>query len=155
MIHIIEGDLFEAKEGLLCHQVNCKGVMGRGVAKTFKEKFPMAFAQYAANCETYRGISDELLGLCSFYRIEDDFYTCCMFAQDDYRGSGVKTNYAAFEECCDNIKRAIESFGGLDKSSPINMPYNIGCGLAGGDWSIIYSILDEQFKDYNLILYKL
>ena len=37
MITIVNGDLFHARDGVICHQVNCKGVMGRGVAKTFKE----------------------------------------------------------------------------------------------------------------------
>ena len=38
MIKIVEGDLFSAPNGIICHQVNCKGNMGRGVAKTFKQK---------------------------------------------------------------------------------------------------------------------
>lgn len=37
MIKIIQGDLLEAKENIIAHQVNCKGVMGSGVAKQIKQ----------------------------------------------------------------------------------------------------------------------
>ena len=36
------------------------------------------------------------------------------------------------------------------------MPYGIGCGLAGGDWEIIYNILCKIFgnENHSLTLYK-
>lgn len=76
-----------------------------------------------------------------------------MFAQDDWRGHGCNTDYAAFDECCDAIKREIKALH-LDDVI-INMPYCIGAGLGGGNWNTIYSILEEQFKNYNVILWKL
>jgi hypothetical protein len=35
------------------------------------------------------------------------------------------------------------------------MPYDIGAGLGGGNWTIIYDILEEEFEGYNLILWRL
>ena len=43
----------------------------------------------------------------------------------------------------------------FDKNYQINMPYFIGCGLGGGDWNIIKVILEEEFKNNNLILWKI
>lgn len=151
MITIKNGNLFDAPNGIICHQVNCKGIMGRGVAKTFKEKYPITFKYYAAVCDDYD--SDELLGNIVFRAELDGKWTCCMFAQDDWRGQGCKTDYAAFDECCDALKREIKALH--LGSITINMPYRIGAGLGGGDWNIIYSILEEEFKDYNVILWKL
>ena len=31
----------------------------------------------------------------------------------------------------------------------ITIPYNIGCGLAGGDWNIVYKIIEELSNYYN------
>lgn len=151
MITIKEGDLFSAPSGIICHQVNCKGNMGRGVAKTFKEKYPLTYKKYAYKCYNY--IADLLLGTIMMRHEEDNIYTCCMFAQNDWRGHGCNTDYAAFEKCCDRIKEFIneQNLGNII----INMPYRIGAGLGGGDWNIIYSILEEKFKDYNVILWKL
>lgn len=146
MITIKEGDLFTAPSGLICHQVNCKGNMGRGVAKTFKEKYPDVFAQYVYLCHNV--CADALLGTCLF-----DEDTVCMFAQDDWRGHNVcNTSYAAFRCCCKQIVAYLKRH---DPSIPINMPCGIGAGLGGGDWLIIYSILEEEFEGYNLILWRL
>ena len=32
MIKVVNGSLLDATEDILCHQVNCQGVMGSGVA---------------------------------------------------------------------------------------------------------------------------
>lgn len=30
-----------------------------------------------------------------------------------------------------------------------------GCGIANGDWKIVYKIIEEVFRDYDVTLYKL
>lgn len=153
MIIIKEGDLFDAPRGLICHQVNCKGNMGRGVARTFREKYPRAYYRYLAMCQT--SSAETLLGICLFNKENNDHISCSMFAQDNWRGHNVcNTDYNAFKECCREIKEFI-IYNKLSCDYPINMPYGIGAGLGGGDWLIIYSILEEEFQDYNLILWKL
>ena len=146
MITIKEGDLFNAPCGLICHQVNCKGNMGRGVARTFREKYPEAFEYYVYLC--HNNCASALLGTCLF---KDN--TVCMFAQDDWRGHNVcNTNYDAFRRCCKQIVAYLQQH---DPSIPINMPYGIGAGLGGGDWLIIQSILEEEFEGHDLILWRL
>jgi len=38
MIKIINGNILDAKETFICHQVNCQGVMGAGLAKAIRNK---------------------------------------------------------------------------------------------------------------------
>ncbi|WP_223260709.1 hypothetical protein [Bacillus sp. LNXM65] len=40
MIKTVDGNILEASEDIICHQVNCKGVMGAGLAKQIKSKYP-------------------------------------------------------------------------------------------------------------------
>ena len=154
MITIKEGSLFDATEGVICHQVNCKGNMGRGIAKQFQTLFPAAFDEYVRTCHSVAP-SSFLLGKIVVCRetINPILYTCSMFAQDDWRGHNVcNTNYPAFRECCGRIKQfQIDN----SYSLVIHMPYLIGCGLGGGDWPIVYSIIEEELCDYNVILWKL
>lgn len=153
MITIKEGSLFSAAEGLICHQVNCKGNMGRGVAKQFRELYPRAYYRYLSLCQSSSAAT--LLGTCLFNREDDKHISCSMFAQDDWRGHNIcNTNYAAFRECCGEIKEFI-IHNKLSRDYPINMPYGIGAGLGGGDWLIIYSILEEEFEGHDLILWRL
>ena len=37
MIEYIKGDILNVTEGIIVQQVNCKGVMGAGLAKEIKE----------------------------------------------------------------------------------------------------------------------
>jgi len=37
------GDVLKAETKVIAHQVNCKGVMGAGLAKQVKSKFPIVF----------------------------------------------------------------------------------------------------------------
>ncbi|MBO7691169.1 MAG: macro domain-containing protein [Methanobrevibacter sp.] len=153
MITIIKGDLFTAPAGLICHQVNCKGNMGRGVAKTFREKYPRAYYRYLSLCQTSTAAT--LLGTCLFNKEDDNHVSCSMFAQENWHGYDVcNTDYSTFRKCCDEIKEFI-IHNGLSRNYQINMPYGIGAGLGSGDWLIIQSILEEEFEGYNLILWKL
>jgi O-acetyl-ADP-ribose deacetylase (regulator of RNase III) len=47
---IINGDLLNVKEGIICHQVNTYGIMGAGLALSLKNKFPNVYKQYNEHC---------------------------------------------------------------------------------------------------------
>ena len=50
-IEFVKGDIFEADVEALVNSVNCVGVMGRGIALQFKERFADNFTQYKAACD--------------------------------------------------------------------------------------------------------
>lgn len=49
-IHIIYGDIFNQNAETLVNPVNCVGVMGAGLAKQFKRKYPAAHKGYLVDC---------------------------------------------------------------------------------------------------------
>jgi O-acetyl-ADP-ribose deacetylase (regulator of RNase III) len=51
MITYVKGSLFESPAKILVNTVNTVGVMGKGIAKTFKEVYPEMFVQYQQLCE--------------------------------------------------------------------------------------------------------
>lgn len=52
MISFANRDIFDAgKDAILVNTVNCVGVMGKGVAKQFRERFPNMFARYKRDCQ--------------------------------------------------------------------------------------------------------
>ena len=82
-----------------------------------------------------------------------------IFGQDFYGRDKQYTDYnALFKGFVDSITdyRDINKFN-CDVQIPIAIPYNIGCGLAGGDWNIVEKILKEIEVKYNVIFiaYKL
>ena len=43
---VIDGDLLNTQAKYICHQVNCKGRMGSGVAKQIRAKYPEVYTAY-------------------------------------------------------------------------------------------------------------
>ncbi|GAC1424452.1 MAG: hypothetical protein NVSMB54_07260 [Ktedonobacteraceae bacterium] len=48
------GDIFESDAQVIVNTVNCKGVMGKGLALAFKQKYPDMFNLYKQDCKTGR-----------------------------------------------------------------------------------------------------
>lgn len=144
-VKVIDGNLFDTDVKYICHQVNCQGRMGSGVAKTVKLKFPEAFEQYKKACS-----SGYCLGMVQ-YVLSNGKVIINMFAQDRYGYDGKQyTDYDAFMKCLAEIHSAIPS------GRTIAMPYGIGCGLGGGSWDVIYSmIVRELGEDYTVELWRI
>ena len=53
VITFIEGDIFTSKCQTLVNPVNCMGVMGNGLSKEFKKRFPACEAPYKAACDNH------------------------------------------------------------------------------------------------------
>ena len=51
MVTTLIGNLFESRAQTLVNTVNCVGIMGKGVALLFKERFPDMFEDYQQRCE--------------------------------------------------------------------------------------------------------
>lgn len=47
-----KGDIFESEAQVIVNTVNCQGVMGKGLALAFKERYPAMFAVYKEECKT-------------------------------------------------------------------------------------------------------
>ncbi|WP_370956757.1 hypothetical protein AB3239_10910 [Bacillus subtilis] len=46
MIKIVKGNILDASEDIIVQQVNCKGVMGAGLAKAILNKYPNVKKEY-------------------------------------------------------------------------------------------------------------
>jgi len=140
----IEGDLIQlAIEGqfdLIIHGCNCQCQMGKGIALTIKKKFPKA---YEADCETEKG-SREKLGTFSSASVkmnETEFTIINAYTQYHWRGAGVKADYDAIRRVMRAVK---QQYSGKRIGYPL-----IGAGLAGGDWSEISKIIEDELSGEN------
>ena len=137
MYKVIEGsNLLEAK-GLICHQTNCVGVMGGGVALAIRNKWPTVYNEYKKECKLFLSNPQYLMGHIQDIIVNDKVVIVNCFGQL-YPGNGLMTDYTAWNRILDKL-RDLHSYYNM----PINIPYKIGCGLAGGDWNI----MEKKFKD--------
>jgi O-acetyl-ADP-ribose deacetylase (regulator of RNase III)/uncharacterized protein YwgA len=54
MVRVVIGNLLDSKAQTLVNTVNCVGIMGKGIALQFKEKFPEYFKDYERRCKSGR-----------------------------------------------------------------------------------------------------
>ena len=145
MIKYIKGDLLNAEQTILVHQVNCQGVMGSGIAKLIKDKYPGALKAYLNQIDTID--KSELLGSVSQYN-EDGRFILNLISQDQYLPRGIRhTNYEALKEGFETIK---DVFPNRDIAMP-----KIGCGLGGGNWKVVSGIIESVFDDRDIYIYEL
>ena len=151
MIKVISGDLLEAKEVLIVHQVNCMGVMDKGVAKQIREKWPEVYDGYSAMCKSYGNFRRELLGCVYWKCVGLNKYIGNLFGQYGCASDGKRhTDYVALREGLLKVRDFSEG-GRVD----IAMPYGIGCGNGGGDWDgKVFPMIQEIFDGFDVTLYK-
>ena len=51
MIEYIEGNIFDSPAQVIVNTVNTVGVMGKGIALEFKNRYPQMFEKYKIACE--------------------------------------------------------------------------------------------------------
>ena len=158
-IYFIKGDMLEADLDYYCHQVNCQGRMGSGIAKSIREKWPIVYDNYKAKFENIQPEYYKFfLGDIQFVPVYNDYYkdnnhkqVINMFAQEFYGHDGRRyTSYDAFWMCLGQIKVSIP------KGSKIGFPDHIGCGLGGANWEVIKTMIWETLaEDFKVYIYKL
>lgn len=157
MINIVKGNILDAIEDIIVQQVNCKGVMGAGLAKSILNKYPNVKKEYQSfrSFNLNKGLTDkDLLGLVNYVRVSDGKVIANVFGQVNIKKNHFdKTVYTKTEALTRGLKEVKELSKQLNKS--VAIPYGIGCGLAGGDWNIISEIIDSIFSDYKVTIYKL
>lgn len=157
MIKIEKGNILDATEDIIVQQVNCKGVMGAGLAKAILNKYPNVKKEYQSfrNFNLNKGLTDkDLLGLVNYVRVSDGKVIANVFGQINIKKNRFdKTVYTKTEALARGLTEVKELSKQLNKS--VAIPYGMGCGLAGGDWNIISELIDSIFSDYNVTIYKL
>ena len=146
MIKIIKGNLLEAEENIIGHQVNCF-TLGSGIAKQIIDKYPEVLFQFKKEVK-YNNIN--MLGRCQFIEIGKDKYIANVFAQYRYGLDKQYTRYDCLLRSLSELKTEAQFY-----NYTIALPYYIGSGRGGGDTDEIHQIISQVFWDYNVSLYRL
>ncbi|MEK4790360.1 macro domain-containing protein [Bacillus sp. FSL K6-2971] len=156
MIRVIEGNILDTTKDIVCHQVNCKGVMGAGLAKQIKSKYPNVYKDYKRLCddEKIKSRKNGLLGATQFIDVSKSKTIANLFAQKNYGVKSRQTDYEAMELCLKSLKHVVSDDYSKYKDCSIAIPYGIGCGLAGGDWEIVSRMIEDILVDCDVTLYK-
>lgn len=147
MITYIKGDLLSVKTGIIAHGCNAQGVMGSGVAKAVRAKYPDAYSSYRTFCKNEEDKS-RLVGRTSWYNPNHKLFIANCITQNFFGGDGaLYVDYEGLAECMLHLNY-------VNAGLSIHMP-KIGCGLGGGDWNVVSKIIEDKIKSVPVFVYEL
>lgn len=169
-IREIEGDALSSADRYLVHQTNCLGVMGAGIARQIREKWPKVYKDYKAYC--IENGSKNCLGHTQFLLAQSnpEKIVCNLFGEYSYSEAdavfpdGRHTDFEAFRSAMNEVKAYVLEDIRLRYITPeqacISMPYRIGAGLAGGrteevklqTWNKVLQIIIDTFNDTDFVI---
>lgn len=142
-----KGNLLDVKEGVIIHGCNLQGVMGAGVAKAIKEKYPKCFDEY----KKYLFLTESVtLGEFSTYEASPHLVIENLLTQINY-GRDPRVRYVSYDAISYGFKA-------LNKKHSETVPFyfpKIGAGLGGGNWEVIEKIIESECPRRQLICYEL
>lgn len=144
MVRFKNGDLLQATEKIIAHQVNCQGVAGGLAADIFK-KWPYARKDYMDLTQRIPG--KVLFGMAYFTGQQKDGHIICnLFGQ--------------FEPGADyspkRLEQALEQLGNFarTKGCSVALPYKLSCGIAGGNWDEVLQIIGRTMDGVDCVIYQ-
>jgi O-acetyl-ADP-ribose deacetylase (regulator of RNase III) len=143
-IEYIKGDLFSTECKTILHGCNAQGVMGSGVAKIIREKYPKAYNVYVEkhNREGLR------LGHCIKVLAEEKLIVNAITQQYYGRDGSKYVSYDAVDEVMKEVNTMHYIYG----IKEIAMP-QIGAGLGGGNWRVIEAIIESRLTLVQPLVY--
>lgn len=140
------GDITKSDANYICHQVNCQGAMGSGVAKAIKDKWPVVYTDYRRFYESNKPLLNEI----QIVAVSTEQSVINMFAQEYYGyDRNQYTSYDAFWKCLNKIKNTVP------KGSKIAFPSKIGCCRGGANWKVILTMISEALEsEYNVEIWE-
>lgn len=143
MIEYKRGNLLSVTKGIIVHGANAQGVMGSGVAKAIREKYPECYDAYYIQYISY-GLS---LGDVVWWASNDSpvlsgtLFIANGITQNLYGTDKRHVNYVAVALVFKEVIRQAKA-----TNLEVHFP-KIGAGLGGGRWDIIEEIINDCDPD--------
>ena len=128
--------------GYVLHCCNAQGVMGSGIAKSIKERYPEVFEEYLEGLH-------EGLGSWSG-SLENGIIN--IIGQEYYGRGKRQGHYGHIAKAFIDVGNYISHF---NEGIVIGIPYKFASDRAGCDWEIILELIEVFFKDFEIHIYKL
>ena len=122
--------------------------MGAGLALQIKQAYPKVFSQYKSKCNLAR-CAEELLGTIDICVMDFLPVVVNLYAQVSFGRTGIYTNYDALRGCLIQLRDWITKH--QKHKTVLGFPYGLGCGLAGGDWAVVYDMIKAIFEHLDNI----
>lgn len=144
MITIKKGDLLQATETVIGHQVNCHGAAG-GLAYYVFDKWPNAGNDYYQMVQ--RTNPWTLLGLTQLTGQQPDGHIIANLFGQYQPGADYRP---------DALESALKVLGHQARIMgwSVALPYKLSCGICGGDWDEVLDIIERTMTGVDCVIYQ-
>ena len=149
-----QGNIVDADEHFILHQVNCQGKMGKGVAKAIRDKWPEVNREYVEYCNEYKKYNlNNLLGKIQFVSV---FNHIIINAFGQFYYGNEEQRYSNYEAVYNYLERTKDRIITCSSYRTLAIPYKMACGLGGGNWDVVLAMIKSIFKnsDIEITIYK-
>ena len=136
-ITYVDNNLFESNAQVLVNTVNTVGVMGKGVAKEFKKRYPEMFEIYKKQCKAGKFKTGDLW----LYKDPDSGKSVLNFPTKEHWRGRSKVEY--IESGLKKFVKKYEEKGITSIAFPM-----LGCSNGGLDWKTqVQPLMEKYLKD--------
>lgn len=140
MFEYIEGDIFDSPAQVIVNTVNTVGVMGKGLALSFKQRYPEMFNRYKSACEKHLLTVGKLM---LFYEI--DHWILLFPTKENWR------NPSKIEYIESGLMKFVSTYADKGITS-IAFP-KLGCGNGELDWDVVKPLMESYLKRLPIDVY--
>ena len=140
MIKYIEGDIFKSSAQTIVNPVNCVGVMGKGLALSFKKRYPKMFEQYKKVCEKY------LLTIGKLMLFHEKDHWILLFPTKDHWRNPSKLEYIE-----KGLAKFVQTYAEKGIYS-IAFP-RLGCGCGEQNWEDVRLLMERYLNEIPIDVY--
>jgi O-acetyl-ADP-ribose deacetylase (regulator of RNase III) len=140
MLVYLNTSLFDSPAQTLVNTVNTVGVMGKGIAKTFRERYPTMFSEYRKLCNS------EQLNIGNLHLWKGDDHWVLNFP--------TKTNWrlpSKIEYIERGLKTFVANYERMGVTSASFPP--LGCGNGNLNWVDVRSVIEYYLSNINIPIY--
>ncbi len=138
MIELSHGNLLDADVEAIVNTVNCVGVMGKGLALQFKQRFPENFRQYQQACQSGEAKAGQML-IVPTGRLINPRYIINFPTKRHWK------NPSRLEDIQTGLQALIAEVKRLGVRSIAVPP--LGCGNGGLDWTRVAPLIESAFAE--------
>lgn len=141
------GNVFDSKATIIAHQVNGQSVMGSGVAKEVRDRYPRVFEKYKEACD-----KDLLkLGSCQVVAVDDTKtkFIANLCGQWNFGYDGKR--YTSYDAICGALEKLAEYCERKNINS-IAFPWHMSCDRGGASWKVITAMIETVFEGSDVII---
>lgn len=138
MISFTQGNLLEADVEAVVNTVNTVGIMGKGIALMFKDKFPANFAAYAQACE-HKEVRIGKMFVTESKQLFGPKWIINFPSKTHWR---ARTKIEWIEEGLEDLVRVIKE----KNIHSIAVP-PLGCGNGGLNWADVQPLIVDALRD--------